>query len=63
MMFVCLKKDRWVPHRCPDCGSDCGIGHPVTQMHGTRLFGNGFDAKPPATGPGLDQRQDWNGNR
>lgn len=52
-MFVCLKKDKWVMGRCNTCHDDCGVGHPLTQQHGTRLWGEGFGQKKPATGKGL----------
>lgn len=53
MMFICLRKDKWVQARCQHCPDSCGIGHQVTQEHGTRLFGQGFDQRKPAVGKGL----------
>lgn len=53
MMFVCIKKDKWVMGRCNGCGESCGVGHPMTQEHGTRLWGAGFHLRKPATGKGL----------
>jgi hypothetical protein len=48
-MFICLKKDKWVTARCSGCGESCGLNHPTTQEHGTRLFGAGFESRQPAS--------------
>lgn len=53
-MFICLRKDKWVQSRCGNCLDDCSLTHPVTQTHGTRLFGVGFENRKPATPPSPD---------
>lgn len=47
-MFICLKKDKWVTAWCAGCGESCGLDHPTTQEHGSRLFGTGFESRQPA---------------
>lgn len=52
-MFICMMRNRWVMGRCEQCHKNCGLGHPHTQEHGTRLWGAGFDKREPAKGKGL----------
>ncbi len=51
--FICIRRDRWVMGRCDQCDSACGLGHPLTQEIGTRLWGEGFHLRKPAVGKGM----------
>lgn len=55
-MFVCLIKNKWVMSRCAGCRENCCVDHPATQEIGTKLYGAGFDKRPPAFVPEREQK-------